>query len=265
MDRRGFLTVLGAVGLAACTRQDHSSDSAPTSAPSVAETVTAPAEGATASSIGPTEPPATLPPVALGVARYVPAGPSTSDGVALTFHVAGEPQLATRLLDLLRERQVPITAFVVGQWLAANPTFSARLQGEGNEIGNHTYAHRAMGGLSPSEVASEIARAADVIREQTGGIGRWFRPSGIAVPTPTILTEAGKVGYAVSIGYSVDSLDFKDPGPAAVRANIAVGVTGGSIVSLHFGHAGTIDALPGVLDDLAARGLRPVTVTELLA
>jgi hypothetical protein len=41
--------------------------------------------------------------------------------------------------------------------------------------------------------------------------------------------------------------------------------TAGSVVSMHLGHAGTVAALPGVLTDLAARGLTPVTATQLLA
>jgi peptidoglycan/xylan/chitin deacetylase (PgdA/CDA1 family) len=93
----------------------------------------------------------------------------------------------------------------------------------------------------------------------------WFRPSGIETPTDAILTEAGRAGYAISVGYDVDTLDFQDPGARAVVANFRNGASGGSIVSLHFGHRGTIDALPGMLDHLARRGLRPVTVGQLLA
>ena len=38
----------------------------------------------------------------------------------------------------------------------------------------------------------------------------------------------------------------------------------GAIVSLHFGHRDTIDALPKIIDMLSAAGLTPVTVTGLL-
>ena len=34
-------------------------------------------------------------------------------------------------------------------------------------------------------------------------------------------------------------------------------------MSLHLGHPGTLAALPGLLDDLAARGLTPVTASAL--
>jgi len=58
-------------------------------------------------------------------------------------------------------------------------------------------------------------------------------------------------------------MDYTDPGPDAVRQNMAA-TQAGSIVSMHLGHQDTIDALPGVLDDLDARGLAAVTVGELL-
>jgi hypothetical protein len=45
---------------------------------------------------------------------------------------------------------------------------------------------------------------------------------------------------------------------------VAAEVAPGSVVSLHLGHSGTLAALPGMLADLADRGLRPVTATTLL-
>ncbi len=39
----------------------------------------------------------------------------------------------------------------------------------------------------------------------------------------------------------------------------------GSIVSLHFGHAGTIAAIPPLIAGLHGRGLIPVTMSELMA
>jgi peptidoglycan/xylan/chitin deacetylase (PgdA/CDA1 family) len=63
----------------------------------------------------------------------------------------------------------------------------------------------------------------------------------------------------------VDSLDYTDPGSAAVVRNVLGGVRAGSVVSLHFGHAGTVTALPAILDGLHRRGLRAVTTSELFA
>jgi hypothetical protein len=49
-----------------------------------------------------------------------------------------------------------------------------------------------------------------------------------------------------------------------VRAVVDGQVRPGSVVSLHFGHPGTLAALPGILADLHRRGLRAVTTSELL-
>ena len=85
------------------------------------------------------------------------------------------------------------------------------------------------------------------------------------MPTTRILEQAGKAGYPTSVGYDIDSLDFQDPGAKAVVANVRRALQPGAIISLHFGHQGTIDALPTLLDLLKTSGLRPVTVGQLLA
>ena len=56
------------------------------------------------------------------------------------------------------------------------------------------------------------------------------------------------------MGYDVDSLDFQDPGAAAVQANVLDHVQPGSIVSLHFGHQGTIAAFGPSSTACAAAG-----------
>ena len=192
------------------------------------------------------------------------SGSPSRNQVALTFHCNGAPALATKLLDLLHERSVPVTVFAVGNWLDDNPPLAKRIVDDGHELANHTWSHQPMGPMGRATMADEIKRCAEVLTRYVGSIGPWFRPSGIEVPTPAILAEAGKVGYRTSVGYDVDSLDFQDPGAEAVRRNVANGARAGSIISLHFGHANTPEAMPGILDDLAAKGLTPVTVSTLL-
>jgi len=201
----------------------------------------------------------------VGPARYVNHGRRDVATVALTFHASGDVALAHRLLDLLAARTVPVTVFAVGNWLAAHRDVGTRILHDGHELANHTYSHQPMGQLAPAAISEEITRCATILTAITGSVTSWFRPSGIDVPTDAILAVAGASGYPVSVGYDVDSLDFQDPGPTAVTANVKRAVQPGSIVSLHFGHPGTITALPAVLDHLARTGLQPVTVTGVLA
>jgi peptidoglycan/xylan/chitin deacetylase (PgdA/CDA1 family) len=169
------------------------------------------------------------------------------------------------MIAALRPASAPVTVFAVGSWLDENPRVAGRLLDAGHELANHTYSHPALGRSSAAEVADEIARCRDVLARAAGPQAlRWFRPSGIEIPTDTILTKAGEQGYATVVGYDVDSLDFEDPGVDAVVANVEAGLQPGSIVSLHFGHADTVTAMPRVLALLDRSGLRPVTVSTLL-
>ena len=118
--------------------------------------------------------------------------------------------------------------------------------------------------MSRADLTTEIAKASTTLTRVSGSNGRWFRPSQIEVPTADILAEAGRAGYGVSVGYDLDSMDFQDPGAAAVRANVIGHVQSGSIISLHFDHQNTIEALPAILDHLKSKSLRPVTVSQLI-
>ncbi|MBV9921070.1 MAG: polysaccharide deacetylase family protein [Pseudonocardia sp.] len=194
----------------------------------------------------------------------------SSSGVALTFHTNGDPGLVTQLLDLVDARHAPVTFFVVGTWLDTNPGFAPRLVAAGHELANHTYTHPSGFDQQPVQVmAEEITRCRDTLARLVGQPGRWFRPSGtsngVDDPGPDVRAQAAAAGYPTVIGYDVDPADYADPGSSAVIDRTLSAVRAGSIVSLHTGHQGTVDALPVILDGLHSRGLTPVTVSELFA
>jgi len=190
-------------------------------------------------------------------------GPRNSRQVALTFQGAGEPRLARALLAEAERAKVRVTVFAVGSWLEAHPFMAHRILHGGHELGNHTYSRPDLLRMSRDAVYEEIARCAAVLRKLTGSPGVWFRPTGTAHATNSILAAAGRAGYARSLSYDVDALDWIDPGVSRVIANVEP-ARGGSVVRLHFGHQGTVSALPGIFDRLREKGLTPVTASELL-
>jgi peptidoglycan/xylan/chitin deacetylase (PgdA/CDA1 family) len=192
-------------------------------------------------------------------------GPTSAPAVALTFHGAGDPSLTHRALQILRDHGAHVTVFAVGTWLSQHPELGRAIVAAGHDLGNHTWSHQTMPRLSASAAASEIDKGAKAVAAIDGSSPYLFRPSGTPTSTPTIRAAARASGYARCISYDVDPSDYLDPGAAAVASRTLAGVQPGSIVSLHLGHAGTVDALPTILRGLASRSLEAVAMTRLVA
>jgi peptidoglycan/xylan/chitin deacetylase (PgdA/CDA1 family) len=253
--RRTFLSaaVLAVGALAAACGDDGGSTGAATTVTGAPTTTTPPAPA-----------PSTAPPAA----RFVVSGPKDQDRVALTFHTNGDLGLVNELLDVFTAKKVHVTAFIVGDWLEANPDMAARIAAGGHEFANHTYTHPTFGALSPAGMVDEIVRCRDVLTRLTGGPGKFFRPSGTddgtASPGQQVLDLAAQAGYGTVLGFDVDPLDYDDPGPDVVVQRTLATVAAGSIVSLHFGHSGTVAAAPAILDGIAQKGLKAGTASALL-
>ena len=183
--------------------------------------------------------------------------------VALTFHGAGPLDITRQVLALLAQHNAKITVFAVGTWLTDTPDGARMVRDGGHELGNHTWSHPDLESYQPGPMLTEIERCRDALSTVAETPGTFFRQSQGQHATARELAAAGQAGYARTLSYDVDSLDWTDPGAAAIR-RAAAAAKAGSVVSMHLGHSGTVQALPGILTDLASRGLTLVTATELL-
>ena len=195
--------------------------------------------------------------------KDVTNGSRSKPQIALTFHGQGDPAIVRKLLDILKSTSTPITVFAIGTWLQGFPSVAKQMLDAGYDIGNHTMHHYQMKTLSAKVAQAEVAGCAAELKKLIGNHGKWFRPSGTHYSTPIIRAAAQKYGYKQCISYDVDSHDYQDVGKTRVLADIAGSIQNGSIVSLHFGHQDTIDAMPTLLENLHAKGLKPVTLSTL--
>lgn len=276
LSRRHLLASIGVLAAASACSPSGPADATNAATSTTAGTVTAPAlttrAGSTTAAPMPSIANGTPASVASsstaapagGAAVEVARGSGTRPQVALTFHGAGDPAIAQNLLDVLGSRQAHVTVMVVGTWLAANPDLAGVITSAGHELGNHTWTHPVLADLAEADIQNEIDRCRDLLDHLTGSPGVFFRQSSAQYATDQIRQVAGRSGYATCLSYDIDSTDWTDPGPRAIRQAVAA-ATAGSVVSMHFGHPGTVEALPGILDDLSARGLTPVTASTLLA
>ncbi|MGW0738183.1 polysaccharide deacetylase family protein [Streptomyces sp. NPDC002851] len=191
-------------------------------------------------------------------------GPRDRPRVALTFHGQGDPRTARAVLAEAERADARVTVLAVGSWLDEHPELAHRILEGGHELGNHTQRHVDINALPEAAAYAEITGCADRLRRLTGSIGSWFRPSRARTASPLVQKLARRAGYPHVLSYDTDSLDFTSPGADAVARTVTEQIRSGSVVSLHFGYADTVAALPDVLEELDRRGMRAVTTTELL-
>lgn len=171
-------------------------------------------------------------------------GPRDRPRVALTFHGNGDPAIAREVLTAAEKGGAKVTVLAIGSWLDAHPELARRILDGGHELGNHTQRHLAINDMPEVEAYAEITGCAQRLKRLTGSIGTWFRPSQTQYATPLVQKLAQRAGYPHVLSYDVDSLDFTSPGAAAVIRTVTGTIRPGSVVSLHFGYADTVDAMP---------------------
>jgi len=185
--------------------------------------------------------------------------------VALTFDDGPTAQFSAEVLEILRQRQVKATFFVVGEALDRNPELGRQIVADGHELGNHSYSHTRLILRPLSFIRQEIERTDHLIR-QAGYQGEiQFRPPNgkklILLPYYLATTGRNTITWTIAPESAPDQAD-------QIVARVLEQARPGSIILLHVMYESRAEsraALPGIIDGLRANGYRFVTVSELLA
>jgi peptidoglycan/xylan/chitin deacetylase (PgdA/CDA1 family) len=189
--------------------------------------------------------------------------PPPSKRVALTFNDGPFPGSTPRILDILKEREIKATFFIVGSLLEAQPGLGARIIKEGHEMGNHSYRHRSFSELDPAEVWEEIRLAQGVIDSYQSG-PRYFRPP-YAHVSNMVRSAAREVGVQIVLWTHLGIKDYPEPRDLENWVNILIADSqDGSVLMLHDGPTFTYRVLPLLLDGLEAQGFSVVSLSTLL-
>ena len=144
-----------------------------------------------------------------GVRSYAPGSGKT---VALTFD-DGPGASTASILSILAEYGVPATFFNIGQNMAARPALVKQEANAGYMLGNHTWDHATLTGLSASAQAAEMDRAS---AEQVSLTGIWpcgFRPPGGSYNSTTLsLAQQRRMTVWT---WSADTEDWKANGSSS--------------------------------------------------
>lgn len=193
--------------------------------------------------------------------QWLVANRSRVDGagcVALTFDDGPDPVDTPKLLDLLREKGVKATFFVVGKRADQYPEIVRRAWAEGHLIANHTWSHYSLFCfLTPRRLRAEIERGTESVRRSCGFRPRFFRsPVGLRHPLlGPYLKDAG-LEY---VSWTIRTRDTLTAN-SSVLARRILKAASGDIILMHDHLPGGTDAmlevLPRVIDELRQRGFQ---------
>ncbi len=184
--------------------------------------------------------------------------------IALTFDDGPWPKSTDQILNILKQHQIKGTFFWIGENVQNYPQIAQKVANDNQAIGNHTW-HHWYRRMNAATAKSEIERTATAIYETTGVKTALFRPpGGILNNGPADYAKTQKYGVVM---WSSDSEDYSRPPVAQLVKNVLRHVKPGGIVLMHDGggdRSHTVEALPQIINALANKGYRFVTVPELL-
>jgi peptidoglycan-N-acetylglucosamine deacetylase len=185
---------------------------------------------------------------------------TTEKLVALTLDDGPHQGMMIQATDILERAGAKATFFCIGGRVLLNVAETKYAFAHGMEIENHTWSHRELDRSRGQDIA-QILGADAIIGEVTGTRPLWVRPkAGGADATGT--AAIFQTGHLFA-GWSVHGGDTSNWNAKAIEQHVLDRVRPGDVVDLHVTNPRTIEALPGILDGLKARGYRMVTLSEL--
>ena len=207
------------------------------------------------------KPPAPKPEPAPTPAAPAPAPTTGNKVIALTFDDGPGPHTA-HLLDILDQYGAKATFFLIGSKVSGQASIVRSIQARGHQLGNHSWSHPELPKLPVDQIAGEVDRTNEAIRQATGVTPAILRPPYGAV-NGAVLEQLRLRGMS-SILWSVDTRDWADRNSDIVCSRAVAGARPGAIILMHDIHQTSVGAVPCILSALKQQGYSFVTVQGLL-
>ena len=178
--------------------------------------------------------------------------------IALTFDDGPGPY-TERLLDGLKERGVKASFFLIGRSVKEYPEAVKRMEEEGHLIGNHTYSHVKLKGLSPEETRREIQKTDEAVYEITGKHVAYLRP-----PFGEWEEDLELTYPVLPVMWTVDPLDWTTENVEEIVDRVVTQAGENDMILLHDCYDSSVEAALRIVDRLLAEGFDFVRVDELL-
>ena len=206
------------------------------------------------------KPPEPKPELAPAPAAPTPAPTTGNKVIALTFDDGPGPYTA-HLLDILDQYGAKATFFLIGSKVSGQASVVRSIQARGHQLGNHSWSHPELPKLSVDQIAGEIDRTNEAIRQATGVKPSILRPPYGAVNG--VVLEQLRLRNMSSILWSVDTRDWADRNSQIVCSRAVAGARPGAVILMHDIHQTSVNAVPCILSSLKQQGYSFVTIQQL--
>jgi peptidoglycan/xylan/chitin deacetylase (PgdA/CDA1 family) len=204
-------------------------------------------------------------------AQVIRGGTPSCQAVALTFDLCPVRQgtgYDTELIDYLIEHKIPATFFASGRWIQKHDAAMKQLLAVPFfEIGTHGQAHAHLATLDEAHQRAEIINAVDFVKTRYGLTAPLFRP-----PYGEFNDLTLEVVRKLGLQFILWNVVSGDPDPSLPAEKILTHLTastrGGGMIVFHANGKGkhTREVVETLSQEFFPKqGLKPVTVTELLA
>ncbi|GAA3459415.1 polysaccharide deacetylase family protein [Saccharothrix longispora] len=187
------------------------------------------------------------------------AAPACGGYVALTYDDGPSAQFTRPLLNALRSAGARATFFDLGSRVQQQAHLARETTSAGMWIANHSWSHPYLTNLGAAAVAKELGDTQNAIRNATGRTPTLFRPP-YGATNATVQNEARKLGLT-QVTWSVDSQDWNGASTDSIVRTVTA-ANAGAIVLMHDGYQSTVNAVPRIVQGLAAKGLCPGRIDD---
>ena len=192
-------------------------------------------------------------------------GDGGSSKIYLTFDEGYENGYTPKILDILKEKNVPAAFFITGDYLKRNGELVKRMKDEGHIIGNHTWNHPSMPKISDEEsFRKELTNIDDLLYENLKIKTRYFRyPNGeFSEKSLAMIKDMGYTTVFWSVAYKDWERDVSRGAEHAYNSVISQ-IHNGAIILLHAVSKDNCEALPLMIDELRREKYEFVSLDEL--
>ena len=182
--------------------------------------------------------------------------------LAFTMNCAWNADDIDQILEVLKNNDVKITFFMVGEWVDKYPDAVKKIYGAGHEIGSHSNTHPHVNNLSSEKNLEEIKLSVSKIEKITGSQTKLYRtPYGEY--NDTVIKTATENGY-YPIQWDVDTLDYEGKTGDEMWGRIKGKIKNGSIILSHNGTKHTAESLDMLIKNIKSKGFEIVKVSDLI-